>query len=62
MIMMPMTGESSLEGFVLRTEQWLQDDFAFFSLRQAGVKYFHRLLDERDPADQLNELLGVAGV
>ncbi|MEQ3776113.1 MAG: PelD GGDEF domain-containing protein [Alcanivorax sp.] len=62
MIMMPMTGDSSLEGFVLRTEKWLQEDYAFFSLRQAGVKYYHRLLGERDPGDQLRELLEVAGV
>ncbi len=61
MIMMPMTGESSLEGFVLRTEKWLQEDYAFFSLRQAGVKYYYRFLDERSPGDQLQELLEVAG-
>tara|TARA_Y100001934_G_scaffold263235_1_gene338722 strand:+ start:934 stop:2295 length:1362 start_codon:yes stop_codon:yes gene_type:complete len=62
MIMMPMTGDSSLEGFVLRTEKWLQEDYAFFSLRQAGVKYYYRFLDEREPVEQLAELLEVAGV
>lgn len=62
MIMMPMTGESGLEGFVLRTDSWLQDEFAFMSLRQAGVRFFYRHLDERDPEVQVAELLGAAGV
>ncbi|RJG17355.1 hypothetical protein D4A39_11565 [Alcanivorax profundi] len=62
MIMMPMTGESGLEGFVLRTESWLQDEFAFMSLRQAGVQFFYRHLDGRDPEQQVSELLGAAGV
>ena len=62
MIMMPMTGESGLEGFVLRTDSWLQDEFAFMSLRQAGVQFFYRHLDGRDPEEQVAELLGAAGV
>lgn len=57
MIMMPMTGVSGLEGFLLRTEQWLQDEFAFMSLRQAGVKFFYRHMDARDTELQLSELL-----
>ncbi|MCG8392887.1 MAG: PelD GGDEF domain-containing protein [Pseudomonadales bacterium] len=62
MIMMPMTGESSLEGFVLRTEKWLQEDYAFMSLRQAGVQFFYRFLGEHPPQDQVKTLLEVSGV
>ena len=62
LIMMPMTGESGLEGFVLRTESWLQDEFAFQSLRQAGVQFFYRHMDGRAPESQLAELLEAVGV
>lgn len=57
LIMMPMTGVSGLEGFVLRTEKWLQEEFAFMSLRQAGVRFFYRHMDTRAPEVQLGELL-----
>ena len=62
MIMMPMTGESSLEGFVLRTEKWLADEYAFMSLRQAGVQFYYRHLDQREAMEQVAELLEAAGV
>ncbi|MCK0152888.1 PelD GGDEF domain-containing protein [Alcanivorax sp. S6407] len=62
LIMMPMTGVSGLEGFVLRTEQWLQDEFAFISLRQAGVQFFYRHMDTRPTNIQLVELLEAGGV
>lgn len=61
-IMMPMTGVSGLEGFVLRTEQWLQEEFAFLSLRQAGVQFFYRHMDERPAETQVQELLEAGGV
>jgi len=62
MIMMPMTGESSLEGFVLRTEEWLADEYAFMSLRQAGVQFYYRHLDQRGGMEQVAELLEAASV
>lgn len=62
LIMMPMTGVSGLEGFVLRTEQWLEDEFAFMSLRQAGVQFFYRHMDSRPTETQLGEFLEAAGV
>lgn len=62
MIMMPMTGESSLEGYVLRTEKWLQEEYVFMSLRQAGIQFFYRHLDQRDPEVQIARLLEAAGV
>ncbi|EKF75605.1 hypothetical protein A11A3_02002 [Alcanivorax hongdengensis A-11-3] len=62
MIMMPMTGESSLEGFVLRIEKWLEDDYAYMSLRQAGVNFFYRYLDNRVPEEQVAEILGAVDV
>ncbi|MGB2246406.1 MAG: PelD GGDEF domain-containing protein [Alcanivorax sediminis] len=62
LIMMPMTGVSGLEGYVLRTEQWLQDEFAFMSLRQAGVRFFYRHMDTRSTEVQLAELLEAGGV
>lgn len=62
LIMMPMTGVSGLEGFVLRTEQWLQEEFAFMSLRQAGVRFFYRHMDTRPTEVQLAELLEAGGV
>lgn len=62
MIMMPMTGESGLEGYVLRIENWLQEEYAFMSLRQAGVEFFYRHLDSRAPEQQLAEFLEAAGV
>ena len=61
LIMMPMTGVSGLEGFVLRTEQWLEDEFAFMSLRQAGVQFFYRHMDTRPTEIQLGELLEAGG-
>lgn len=62
LMMMPMTGESGLEGFIMRTDNWLQDEFAFMSLRQAGVQFFYRHMDGRDAETQLAELLEAAGV
>ncbi len=62
MIMMPMTGESSLEGFVLRTEKWLADEYAFMSLRQAGVQFYYRHLDQRGGMEQVAELLEAGSV
>lgn len=58
-LLMPMTGESGLESFMLRTEKMLQDDYAFADLRQAGLTYSHHRVDGGPVLDQIAGLLGV---
>jgi polysaccharide biosynthesis protein PelD len=58
-LLMPMTGESGLESFMLRTEKMLQDDYAFADLRQAGLTYSHHSVNGGPVLDQIAELLGV---
>ena len=62
MLLMPMTGPYGFESYLLRVEEWLRQDYAFESLAQAGIHYVHRLVDERPVQEQLEELLGGAGV
>ena len=47
---------------MLRTEKWLADEYAFMSLRQAGVQFYYRHLDQREAMEQVAELLEAAGV
>lgn len=58
-LLMPMTGASGFESFMLRTEKMLQDDYAFADLRQAGLTYSHREMDGSPALDQIADLLGV---
>ncbi len=58
-ILMPMTGDSGFESYLRRTERWLQEDYAFADLHQAGVTYSHHRMNGGPVLDQLAELLGV---
>lgn len=57
MLSMPMTGSAGFESFVMRTEQWLQDEYAFMSLAQAGIRFVHASLTGQPVEQQLQELI-----
>lgn len=54
---MPMTGSAGFESFLLRTEQWLQDNYGLSSLGQAGILFVRARLDGRPVGDQLRDLI-----
>lgn len=58
-LVMPMTGESGFESYLRRTENWLQEDYAFADLHQAGVTYSQHRMNGGPILDQLAELLRV---
>lgn len=57
MLSMPITGRAGFESFLLQIQQLIQEEYAFMSLPQAGIRFAHARLDERPVAEQLRQLI-----